>query len=404
MAKKLTQISIDKVKADPTKRIEIPDGGQSHLYLVVQPSGAKSWAVRYRLAGKPKKFTLPFFVSLADAREHARDVLGKVSRGEDPSAAVPAKRIDLFKDIVSEFRKRHLVENQRSASYTKDFDRRMKKDVLPTWGERDIKTITKRDVVDLLDAVTDRVRAANEQHRGLSTNTVFSMLRSLFTWAVGRDVIEISPMVGIKKPMDTTTSRDRVLDDKEIAALWRAADAVGYPAGDYVKMLLLTGQRRTEVAAMTWSEIKDGVWTIPGERSKNGEPNKVPLSGAVIELLKGLPRIEGKFVFTASGKNPLTTNGKPKAKLDVAIGDAISDWTFHDLRRTCASGMAKLHISVETIEAVLNHTSGKVSGIARVYNRHDYADEKRGALEAWSRYVLNLVQPVEKNIVPLRRA
>jgi integrase len=397
MAKRLTQISVEKQKPDPKKRIEHPDAGQPGLYLVVQPTGKKSWAVRYRLHDKPKKFTLPFFVSLADARERAREVLGKVERGEDPSAAVPTRRADLFKDIVAEFRKRHIVEKKLSASYTKDFDRRMAKDVLPTLGERDIKTITKRDVIELLDAVTDR-------GGGVSYNVIFSMLRSLFNWAVKRDIIQVSPITNFERPQKPE-SRDRVLSDDEIAALWRAADAVGYPAGDYVKMLLLTGQRRTEVAAMTWSEIKDGVWTIPGERSKNGEPNRVPLSGAALELLKGLPRLGTRYVFTSTGDNPLTTNGKPKAKLDKAIGDAISEpWTFHDLRRTCASGLAKLHISVETIEAVLNHTSGKVSGIARVYNRHDYADEKRAALEAWSRYVLNLVQPGEKNVVPLRRA
>jgi integrase len=394
MAKKLTQISVEKAKADPTKRIEIPDAGQHGLYLVVQPSGVKSWAVRYRLHGKPKKFTLPLFVSLADAREKARDVLGKVLRGEDPSAAVPAKRIDLFKDVVSHFKENHLVPN-KSKSFNIDFDRRMANDVLPTLGGLDIKSITKRDISDLLDAVTKR-------GGGVSVNIVHSMLRSVFNSAVDRGVIEISPMVGMKKRMETK-SRSRVLSKEEIAALWRAADAVGSPAGPYVKMLLLTGQRRAEVAAMRWSEIsKDGIWTIPGERSKNGKPNEVPLSGAVIELLKGVTRLGTRYVFTLTGDNPFTTNGKPKTKLDKAIGDAIGEpWVFHDLRRTCASHMQKLNISGDVIEAVLNHT---MKGIRAVYQRDDFADQKRAALEAWARYVVGLVQPVEKNVVPLRRA
>jgi integrase len=174
--------------------------------------------------------------------------------------------------------------------------------------------------------------------------------------------------------------------------------------GPFAKLLLLTGQRRTEVAGMTWTELDldKALWMLPGTRTKNGRPHEVPLSEAALAILKALPRL-GPYVVSTDGSKPLGGYSRGKALIDKAIRYAnlhISHWTFHDLRRTAASGMARLGIQVHVTEAVLNHKSGSIKGVAAIYNRYDYAAEKRSALEAWARFVLSLQRPAD-NIVRL---
>jgi len=396
MAKKLTDISIKKIRPDPAKRLEIPDAGKPGLYLVIQPSGKKSWAVRYRFNGKPRKLTLRGgFHSLAAAHELAQEALGKVAKGRDPAAEAPVAppRVDLFKDVAADFIKRHVKPNT-SSTYSRDLERRFVKDVLPRLGERDIREITKLDIDELLDAVADR-------GGGLSANVIHSMLRSLFIWSVGEGFLDASPMVNVKRPLKVS-ARDRVLSEDEIKRLWLACEAVGYPYGTLAQLLLLTGQRRSEVSGMRWDELDldRRVWLIPGERTKNGEPHEVPLSAPSLEIVNSLPKIKGRYVLTFTGDYPVTNHGAAKRAIDDELG-AIDHWTLHDLRRTVATGMARLHIPLQVAEKVLNHISGTLGGIAGIYNRHDYADEKRQALEAWGRYVLSLQRPAE-NVVTFR--
>jgi integrase len=224
------------------------------------------------------------------------------------------------------------------------------------------------------------------------------------------------------------TSRDRVLSDAEIKGAWEAFEAVGWPFGPLAKLLLLTGARRDEVANAKWSEIDLGkkIWTIAKERSKNGMAHEIPLSDAVVTILESLPRIgDGKgaavYVFTTTGKTPVSGFSRAKDQFDAAIiaalraaavarGDdpeqvkAPERWTLHDLRRTAASGMAGLGIAPHVVEAVLNHKSGTIKGVAAVYNRYSYADEKRHALDAWAVQLERLIcgEP-GANVVPLRR-
>jgi integrase len=223
----------------------------------------------------------------------------------------------------------------------------------------------------------------------------------LFILSIGKGYLDASPMVYVKRPLKVS-ARDRVLAEDEISSLWRACEVVGYPYGTLAQLLLLTGQRRSEVSGMRWDEIDLGkkVWLIPGERTKNGEPHEVPLSEPVLVILKSLPNIKGRYVLTHSGDYPVTNHGLAKHAIDDAMA-AVPRWTLHDLRRTAATGMARLHIPLQVAENVLNHISGSLGGMAGIYNRHDYADEKRSALEAWGRYVLALQRPAE-NVVALR--
>jgi integrase len=397
MAKRLTEISIAKVKPHPTKRLEIPDAGKPGLYLVVQPSGHKGWAVRYRRRsdGKTRKLALDGFVSLATAHKLAQEALDKVAEGGDPAAekrsakAAPMARADTFAEIAEQFIKRHVIPNA-SARYRYEVERMLRKDVLPAWGHRLIGTLAKRDVVELLDGIVDR-------GGGLTSNQVLATVRKLFNWSVARGIVETSPVQGVKAPL-AETARDRVLTDAEILDFWNATSEVPYPFGPFARLLLLTGQRRTEVAGMTWGEVNLDLatWTIPATRTKNSERHEVHLAHAVLDIIKAVPRISSDkgYVFTTNGKTHVTGYSRAKSCIDKRMSP-MPTWTFHDLRRTAASGMAKLGINLPVIEKVLNHTSGSFAGIVGVYQRHSFAEEKRNALEAWGRYVLSLQNPAD---------
>lgn len=412
MAKGLTAQSVERVKPDLAKRREMPDGLLPGLYFVIQPSGVRSWAVRYRHAGTPRKLTLGPYpaLDLATARARARDALQAVAAGRDPAGEkTAARRVardtkpdrDLMNTVVGTFLERHVRANNKERS-AEETERIFRKHVLPAWGNRRIQDITRRDVVELLDAIVDKGTP-------IAANRTLAAVRKLFNWAIDRSVVEASPCVRIKAP-SAERSRDRVLSDDELRWTWKAADALGSPVGAFVKMLALTAQRRDEVARATRSEMKDNgaLWTIPGARTKNGVEHDVPLSEQVQRIVAALPRIgKSDFLFTTSGEAPISGYSQAKARLDAAMheiaraeaaerGDdpeavTLCPWRLHDLRRTVASGMARLGMPVNVIEAVLNHRSGQVSGIAAVYNRHSYLPEKRKAMEAWGRFVESLI-------------
>lgn len=413
MAKALTPITVEKAKPDPEKRLEIPDAGLSGLYLVIQPSGAKAWALRYRYAGKPAKLTLGRWpiMGLADARSAAAEALSKVEAGNNPAIEKKATKAakleaqlserDKIKTLLDQFQKRHLSK-LKSGDHAWQFLARF---VLPVWGDRDVHTITKRDLIDLLDEIADSGRAT-------TANRVLAHTRKFFNWCIERDVISASPANGVKPPAKET-SRDRVLTDQEIVWLWKACEKVGQPWGHMGKLLLLTGQRLNEVAQMTEAELTGDLWALASDRTKNAKGHNVPLSAAARTVLAGVERVKGDagYVFTTTGTSPVQGFHKgrehiAKAMAEIAMeetGEAVEipHWGFHDLRRTAATGMARLGTPVRVTEAVLNHISGTGGGIVAVYQLHDYAHEKAKALEAWGRFVLDLVEGVAANVVRL---
>jgi integrase len=190
-----------------------------------------------------------------------------------------------------------------------------------------------------------------------------------------------------------------VLTDAEIAALWPATDQLGYPFGQLVRLLLITAQRRDEVAHMRWSDLDldNRVWTIPRERTKSDRLQQVPLSSLAMEVLAETPRL-GDYVLSSGvrGDKPVSGFSVAKKRLDAISG--LAEWRLHDLRRTAASGMAKLNVPPHIIEKVLNHSTGTVSGVAAVYNRYGYLDEKRDALEAWSKMMTEIISSTENTM------
>lgn len=409
---KLKAATVETLQATD-RRQEIPDDLCTGLYLVVQPTGKKSWQVRYRHGGVHRRMTLASFptLSLAAARVRAREVMAAASEGRDPAEEVKAAKApkpeddrDKIKTLIGQYDKRHLKGLKSGDMVRRELDRFVVKE----WGERDIHSITKRDVIDLLDGIADSGRM-------VTANRVRAYLNKFLNWAVERDILPLSPATGVK-PVAKEASRDRVLTDDEIRWFWQACEAEGFPWGPLGKVLLLTGQRLNEAAQITEGEIRGDIWHLSADRTKNGKAHDVPLSDAVQAVLGAVERIEGEpgFIFTTTGTTPVSGFFKARAHLAEAMerlaakerGEAVEipRWTFHDLRRTAATGMARLGIPVRVTEAVLNHVSGTGGGIVAVYQRHDYADEKRQALEAWGRFVLSLVQGQPDNVVWLEGA
>jgi integrase len=412
----LTTKTVEAIKPDPNQRLELPDPALSGLYLVVQPSGAKSWALRYRYAGKPKKLTLGRWpvMGLADARAAASEAIEAVDHGTDPSAAKKATKAarletqlserDKIKTLVEKFGARHLSTLKSGETVKRELNRH----VVAIWGERDIQTITKRDVIDLLDGIADSGRV-------VTANRVRAYLNKFLSWCVERDIIKQSPAMGVK-PAAKEKSRDRVLTDQEIKWFWLACTVEGQPWGHLGKMLLLTGQRLGEVVNMTDREITGDLWHLTADRTKNGRAHDVALSEAARDVLGAVGRVNGRagYVFTINGASALQGYHKGRNHIAKRMAEIASEergetveiphWTFHDLRRTAATGMARLGIPVRVTEAVLNHVSGTAGGIVSVYQRHDYADEKRDALNAWARFVGDLVDGTPNNVVRLLEA
>jgi len=427
----LTALTVRSTKAGAARR-EIPDAKCAGLYLVVQSSGAKSWAFRYRHAGRSRKLTIGAAIvatgpqdepgevilgqpaTLAGARKLAMDAHQKVARGIDPaSEKVERKRAAHRTAALAEMTDQDTIEAVGEAFLQKHVSKlrpetckqysRIVRSVIAAWRGRSVQAIRRRDVLDLLDKIV-------EAGKPIAANRTLRVIGKLYAWAISRDITAASPCIGIKSP-SPEHSRDRILNDDELRRVWRAADAIGWPFGALVELLILTGQRRDEVGEMRWSEISldKGLWEIPAARAKNNRKHEVPLSAPALAILAGLPRIAGRdFAFTANGETAFSSFSGSKRKLDTAMlrlaGDGIPHWTLHDLRRTCASGMAKIGINLPVIEKVLNHASGSFGGIVGIYQRHTYAEEKRAALDAWGRYVTALITGETDNVIALAEA
>jgi integrase len=405
---KLTALAVANAKPPARGRIEYWDAALPGFGLRVTHKGAKSWTVLFRAQGKLRRLTIGHYpaLSLADARAGAREALLEVAKGVDPGAEKIEERqretASLFENVIAEFVERHCKPNNRG---WKRQDRDLRREFLPAWRGRTIASITRSDIIGALDKIADRTSARR-------ANRYLALLKKLFSWAAERGYVEASP-AAVVKPPGREVSRDRVLADDEIRLVWRACERAGYPFGDLFRLLVATGQRLGEVAAMTWPSVDlvGKMWTVPAELAKNGIANEVPLAPLAITILEGIEahardRSTG-WVFPAangSGK-PVSGFSRAKANLDKALaadGHLLAAWRAHDLRRSAASGMARLGIAPHVIERVLNHTSGQISGVAATYNRFGYLPEKRHALETWAAHVERLLDPTAgDNVVPL---
>jgi integrase len=403
MGKGLTTRAVQAAKA-ADERQEIPDGYLKNLYLIVAAkTGSKSWAVRYRYHGQSRKLTLGSYpaIDLKAARELGAKALRAVAEGHDPAREKALARTtepDTIDAVAAQFIERHCQRVNRPKTIY-ETERLLNRHVLPRWHGRPIASITRRDVLAVLDRVVDNGAP-------IEANRVLASVRKMFNWALSRDIIHASPCAGVKPPT-AEQSRDRVLNDHELRNVWRASTAVGWPLGPIVQMLILTGQRRDEVGRIAWSEVdlKARLWTLPRERVKTNQAHEVPLSDATVAVLRAVPRIaESNFVFTTDGTTVFSGYSKSKRRLDALLPKDMPPWRLHDIRRSAASGMARLGVNLPVIEKILNHSSGSFAGIVGVYQRHGFAEEKRAALERWGDFVADLVsdKPAPEKVIKLR--
>jgi integrase len=319
-------------------------------------------------------------LSLAEAREAWRNARNDAHAGREPTRPRGPTDAVTFENALDNWLKRDQANNR-----TKDAVKRLiDNDATPAWRHRHIADIGRADVLDVIDKVVDRGSP-------ITARRLHAHLHRFFTWHTGRGKIQLNPMAHLPKP-GTETRRERVLSDNELTAVWNAAGKLGWPYGDVVRLLLLTGARRSEISDLKWSEIDGNTIKLAGERTKNSEPHTIALSTAAVGILERVPRIaDSDRVFTTNGKSSVA-GGWARAKRNLDELSKVKDWRIHDLRRTVATGLQKLGVNLQTIEAVLGHTSGSRSGVVGVYQRHSFDAEKRAALDAWGSHVTALVK------------
>lgn len=285
---------------------------------------------------------------------------------------------DRVEDLIEVFIVQHVSKTRKAA----EVSRMLRREVVSRWGNRSVREINKRDVIELASEIAQRGTP-------IAANKLLKVVKTFLNWCAGRAIIDNSPAEGVPLP-GKEVARDRVLTDDELASVIVAARKMGGAYGGIVEMLALTGQRREEVARMVWDEIDfiNRTWTLPGLRTKNAKPHIVHLSEPCVELIERAPRL-GHFVFSLSGARPFQDFTKAKRTLDELSG--VTGWRLHDLRRTCVTGMARLGVPPHVADKILNHQSGTISGVAAVYQRHDFLAERKLALERWSHHVETLV-------------
>jgi integrase len=446
MATTLTRASVEKLKPIPGKRRVIRDGASRSLYLVIHPTGSKSWLMRFRRpggaaakivlgpvdltkregAGEPE---IGQPLSLVAARQLAAKVHSLRATGRDVVADHKASRhrqrianaersSNSFAFLARKFIEEHARPStrrwQRTArliglSYSPDHDEPsvISGSLIDRWADRLVSEIDAHDAYQVIDEARrlgipglERRREGVSDSQGRAVATVLSRL---FSWLVAHRKISSNPFLGTYKP-PPPKSRDRVLTSAEIAKLWVATDQVSPTFAAVVKLLLITGARLNEIASLRWEELSEDATAIniPGDRTKNGRAFVIPLPPIARGIVAGIPRIDGcPFAFTTNGRTVISGWGKVKRRLDATMG-GVPPWRLHDLRRTAATMMAEIGVAPHIVEACLNHLSGARASVAGVYNRAAYADEKKAALERWANHLTSIVSGQPARVVSIR--
>lgn len=403
----ITKRAVDALNPSP-KTDFLWDDEVKGFGLKVTPAGSRSYIFQYRMGGRTAKVRRHTIGAHGpwtpdQARKEAKRLSHMVDCGQDPGTIKQEKRHQDVALAFSSYAERFIVEylqvewkgsHELAAGL-------LRREAVPVLKSKPLTDIRRSDISAILDRMADRPA---------SRRNTFAALRRLFRWAVGRGDIAASP-IGEMEPPAAPASRDRVLSDSELSIVWHASEGLGYPFTYFVKLLILTGQRREEVAGLNWAELDrdQAMWILPAERSKNATAHHVPLSSGAIDLIDGIAhRFQQKsgtwpkqgFLLSSNGDKPSRGFSVAKSRLDkfcnellkkrdhqFSSDDKLKPWRFHDLRRTCATGLQRLGVRFEVTESVLNHLSGSRSGIAGVYQRHTWATEKKAALQAWNDHV-----------------
>lgn len=387
----LTDRLIADAALPPTGRIELWDTELSGFGIRLSASGRKTWQVMYRASGRKRRLTLGTFPSLtvALARDAAGAVLAEVAKGNDPaaervSASGHALTFDAFaKAYIERYAKR------RKKSWRED-QAAIARDLLPAWGRRQVDTIGRRDVIALVEGISAR-------GHGYAANRRLSLIRTMFAWGVEVAMVPATPVIGVEPP-GHEQRRQRTLDAAEIAALWQAWETMAWPFGVLFKLMLLTAQRRNQMANLRLADIAlaDQVWTIPGA-SKNGSEraHAIPLSTFALEIITSVPRSPGSFVFPSRRRSDRVVSGFSKAAQRAADLSGVTGWRTEDLRRTAAAGMLRQGTPPQVVREILDHAPpGQIAGID-IGDTSIGFEAMRNALEGWGEDVRQTVRSAD---------
>lgn len=435
MRDKLIKRTVDAAKPG-ARDLFIWDTELKGFGLKVTKAGRKVYLIQYRMpeAGKAQNQTTPRRYTIGEhgspwtpekARARADTLLKLVDERKDPAELERAERqSEEDRQREEEARQKRTIQSGLEDFLSRrvrgklvkacDIERLLHAKIPADWLGRQVSDIHAEDIQSAIDDLiaANLPGAAREFRKHLHALFAFFQTKPR-TYHVSENPVAST---NVDTPY---VARDRVLDDGELVEVWKAAEAIGAPFGPMVKMLILTGQRLREVGEAEWRELSpDGLWTIPAERAKNGKAHIVHISPQAQAVLDALPRIDmpdksGKaaipcpYLFTTTGKAPVSGFSKAKKHIDKAIAKARADaapmppWTFHDLRRTLATGAARLNIAPHIVEKVLNHNPKALQGVAGIYNRFEYLSERQAALEVWGRHVATLLHgaPEKSNVV-----
>jgi integrase len=411
---KLTALAVARLNPPESGQIDYFDSSMPAFGVRLSLAGTRTFFVMTRVHGKLARLTIgkakinddDAGLSLREAREKAGEWLDCATRGIDPRhtkaeerAGNEEKARNTFKTVGERFMRQY-GERRLAISTQREYRRTLFGPDTSVWAERPIASITRADVRAVLDAMVERGRPSAANH-------TLAYLRKFFNWCAEKDLVELPPTDRISAPTPNKVG-ERALNEAEIVEVWRAFEAEGGHFENLFKLLLLTGQRRSEVGGMRRSELSnlngnEPLWEIPGERTKNKRPHLVPLVPQTVAIIDALPLIgEGDLLFTTTGATPISGFSKAKGRIDTWIAAQrkkngarpMPEWNLHDLRRTMVTMMNEhLRIPPHIVEACVNHISGKAkAGVAGVYNKALYLTERREALTAWAEFVDSLVR------------
>lgn len=381
----------------PEKRTEIYDTVVTGLTLRITKTGYKSFALRYWYDEKSKQLTIgkyPDF-TLAQAREKAKELKRIVSDGIDPAAQKKKrqekkKREKSFSDLAEAFKAIHLKPLREKTR--EEHKRIVDNELIPAFGKIPAKDLAKSEIIAFLD---DK---AIKQGKPTMANRIRARLHSIYEFGIHRGIVDVNPVTSIKRYPEGETKRERYYSEKEIRHLWKGFEQQDEPAQSVMKMLLITGQRKTETMKMRWSDIDKNVWTIPAELAKGKRSHDIPLSDSALQVIDKMKSIhwQSDYVFNSPVLENSPVNSIKRSVTNVkqfTDNDfTVEDFRLHDLRRTAATFMAKLNVDRTTLGKILNHKGLAGDGqVTAIYDRHSYMKEKRTALNKWSQHLQRIL-------------
>jgi integrase len=391
--RKLTADFVRTAKAEPgAERSFYWDKNLPGFGLMVTPLGHRSYIAQYRANNQSRRVTIgnAAKVDIDVARKRAKKIFGQVAHGEDP-AREKRKVAETARHTLKAICERYLAREGNKLRTTEKRRATLERLVYPKFGDRQIAEIKRSDINTLLDDIEDERGPA-------MADQVLALLRKICNWHAVRDDEFKSPIVpGMSRRDPEERERDRVLTDEELRSVWTTAQTFPAPWSQFIRLLLLTASRRTELAGMAWDELKGGTWTIPAARYKTNTEVALPLSTAAKRVFGELPQIKDcDFVFTTDARRPISGFSTFKLRFDIACG--VKDWRLHDLRRTARSLMSRAGVNPDTAERCLGH---KIPGIRGVYDHHDYQAEMLHAFEKLAAQIDRIINPPGNNVVAL---